>query len=77
MVERDPAVIQVANILSTYESPDEIVLMLIVYFKTELETQRITDAIERIRKAIKEEYTLVGFVIIQPQAIPLTNKKSH
>jgi cation diffusion facilitator family transporter len=77
LVERDPAVIQVANILSTYESPDEIVLMLIVYFKTELETQRITDAIERIRKAIKEEYTLVGFVIIQPQAIPLTNKKSH
>ena len=62
------------NILSTYESPDEIVLMLIVYFKTDLGTQGIADAIERIRKTIKEEYTLVGFVIIQPQAIPVEKK---
>lgn len=75
LVESDPAVIEVGNILSTYESPDEIVLMLIVYFKTGLDTQEITDAIERIRKAIKAQYTLVGFVIIQPQALTLTTKQ--
>ena len=71
LVERDPAVTKVGNILSTYESPDEIVLMLIVYFKTELDTEEITDAIERVRKGIKKEYKLVEFVIIQPQAIPV------
>ena len=71
LVERDPAVTKVGNILSTYESPDEIVLMLIVYFKTELDTEEITDAIERVREGIKKEYKLVEFVIIQPQAIPV------
>ena len=71
LVERDPAVTKVGNILSTYESPDEIVLMLIVYFKTELDTEDITDAIERVRKGIKKEYKLVEFVIIQPQAMPV------
>ncbi|CAL1519089.1 cation diffusion facilitator family transporter [Chitinophaga sp. MM2321] len=75
LTERDPAVIKVGNILSTYESPDEIVLMLMVYFKADLDTEGITDAIERVRKAIKQEYTLVGFVIIQPQAMPLMEKK--
>ncbi len=74
LVERDPAVTKVSKILSTYESPDEIVLMLIIYFKINLDTQEITDAIERIRKTIKEEFKLVEFVIIQPQAKPLAKK---
>ena len=71
LVEKDAAVTKVGNILSTYESPDEIVLMLIVYFKTELDTEEITDAIERVREGIKKEYKLVEFVIIQPQAMPV------
>ena len=71
LVEKDAAVTKVGNILSTYESPDEIVLMLIVYFKTQLDTEEITDAIERVREGIKKEYKLVEFVIIQPQAMPV------
>ncbi len=70
MTERDAAVIKVRNILSTYEAPDEIVLILIVYFKADLDTVGITDAIKRMRKAIKHEYKLVRFVIIQPEATP-------
>ena len=68
LAEKDPAVIKVTKVLSTYESPDEVVLMLIIYFKEHLETEEITNAIIRIRKAIKEEFQLVEFVIIQPQA---------
>jgi cation diffusion facilitator family transporter len=68
LAEKDPAVIKVGNILSTYQSPDEVVLMLIVYFKEELHTQEITDAIERIRKNIKEKFSLIEYVIIQPKA---------
>ncbi|HXR85110.1 MAG TPA: cation diffusion facilitator family transporter [Hanamia sp.] len=68
LAERDPAVIKVNNVLSTYESPEEVVLMLIISFKQHLDTEEITDAIVRIRKQIKEEFKLVEFVIIQPQA---------
>jgi cation diffusion facilitator family transporter len=71
LAEKDAAVMQVTNILSTYESPDEVVLMLLVYFKPHLQTTEITDAIERIRQNIKNEFSLVEFVIIQPQSIPL------
>ncbi len=68
LAEKDQAVIKVANILSTYQAPEEIMLMLIIYFKQDLDTADITDAIERIRAAIKAEYKLVEFVIIQPKA---------
>ena len=68
LAEKDGAVIKVSNILSTYESPEEVVLMLVVQFKPNLDTADITGAIERIRKLIKEKFSLVEFVIIQPQA---------
>ncbi|MDB5227898.1 MAG: cation transporter [Bacteroidota bacterium] len=66
LAESDPAVIKVRNILSTYESPDEIVLMMIISFKTDLHTTEITDSIERIRKSIKEQFKLIEFVYVQP-----------
>jgi cation diffusion facilitator family transporter len=68
LAERDPSVIKVANVLSTYESPEEVVLMLIINFKPDLDTEEITDTIERVRMAIKKQFELVEFVIIQPQA---------
>lgn len=70
LAERDPSVIKVARILSTYEAPEAILVMLIVYFKPDLDTERLNQAIERIRKAVKEEFKLVEFVIIQPGAAP-------
>lgn len=65
-VEADPAVAKVVNILSTYQSPEEVVLMLMVVFEPDLDTEDITDAIVRLRNRIKEKYQLVRFVIIQP-----------
>ncbi len=67
LVLRDESVIKVQQILSTYQSPEEVMLMLIVTFKPDLNTEDITDAIGRIRKSIKDDYHLVKFVIIQPQ----------
>jgi cation diffusion facilitator family transporter len=67
LVEKDPSIVKVSRILSTYEAPEEVVLMLIVYFKPGLDTGEITNAIERVRKTIKEEFTRIEFVIIQPQ----------
>jgi cation diffusion facilitator family transporter len=72
IAENDKAVIKVANVLSTYQSPEEIMLMLIIYFKEDLDTEDITDSIDRIRTAIKREYQLVEFVIIQPQTLSLS-----
>jgi cation diffusion facilitator family transporter len=67
LVESDETVLKVSNILSTYQSPEEIILMLLVQFKHDLDTDEITNAIDRIRNSIKEKFTLVEFVLIQPQ----------
>ncbi|WP_316810882.1 cation diffusion facilitator family transporter [Pedobacter heparinus] len=67
LAEKDAAVLKVKNILSTYQSPEEIVLMLIIDFEDHLDTEEITGAIERIRESIKKEFQLVHFVLIQPE----------
>lgn len=69
LIERDNTVVKVISMMSTYQSPEEIVLVLIIAFKDDLDTEDITDAIERIRETVKAEYQLVQFVIIQPQVI--------
>lgn len=66
LAEKDEAVLKVNNVLSTYQSPDEVVLMLMVTFKPDLDTEDITDAITRVRASIRKEFELVEFVIIQP-----------
>lgn len=68
LVEKDEAVLKVNNILSTYQSPEEVVLMLIVTFKPDLDTEAITEAVARVRSTVKREFELVEFVIIQPHA---------
>ncbi|TWR31478.1 cation diffusion facilitator family transporter [Mucilaginibacter pallidiroseus] len=67
LVEQDAAVKKTMHILSTYQSPEEILLMLIISFKNELNTVELNDAIDRIRATVKVEYKLVRFVIIQPE----------
>ena len=56
IAEQDQAVLKVMHIISVYEAPDEILLMLIVAFKDDLDTQEINESIDRLRFAIKEEF---------------------
>jgi len=66
LAERDPAVVKVIHMLSTYQAPETVVLALVIAFKEELDMTDINDAIDRIRDAIKKEFTLIRFVLIQP-----------
>ncbi|HEY8918972.1 MAG TPA: cation diffusion facilitator family transporter [Chitinophaga sp.] len=67
LVEKDPAVLGVQHIFSTYQSPEEVMLMVMLSFKPDLDTEDIYDAIERIREAVKRAYPLVHYIIIQPE----------
>jgi cation diffusion facilitator family transporter len=69
LAEKDEAILKVNNVMSTYQSPEEVVLMLIVTFKPDLDTEDITNSIKRVRSNIKKEFELVEFVIIQPHSI--------
>jgi cation diffusion facilitator family transporter len=67
LVEKDEAVIRVVNLFSTYESPEEVTLMLIVEFEPDIDTEDITNSIERVRAAIKNAFPLITLVFVQPQ----------
>ncbi|TDE14838.1 cation diffusion facilitator family transporter [Dyadobacter psychrotolerans] len=69
LAEQDQAVLKVLSMMSTYQSPTEVLLMLIVVFKADIDTEDITDSIERIRKSVKDAFPLIRFVIIQPQTV--------
>jgi len=60
---------QVKQILSTYQSPDEVILMLILVFREQLTTAQINTAIDEIRERIREQFPLVKFIIIQPATL--------
>lgn len=67
LVEQDKAVLKVMHLLSTYQSPDEIILMLIVAFRENLNTIEINETIDRIRDTVKAEFKLIRFVMVQPE----------
>jgi cation diffusion facilitator family transporter len=67
LVEQDAAVIKLLSVFSTYQSPDEVMLLLIVGFKADLDTEEIDEAINRLRQAIKKEYPRIRYIIIQPE----------
>lgn len=68
LTEEDPAVMKVISVLSTYQSPDDVVLVLVVHFKADLDTEEITDTIERVAGSIRKQYERVHYVLIQPQS---------
>ncbi len=72
LVENDPDVITVTSVLSQYQSPKEVLLVLILIFHAELNTTDLTNAIDRLRAKIKAELNVVKFVIIQPQSADVT-----
>lgn len=65
----DPAVENTLKIISTYQSPEEVILMLIVAFKADLDTEDINEAIDRIRSQVRKEFKLIRYVIIQPEVM--------
>ena len=67
LAEADEAIIKVKKLFSMYLAPEEILLHLSTVFKNGLTTGQITDAIERIEKAIRKEFPWVKQIYIEPE----------
>ncbi|ACU57936.1 cation diffusion facilitator family transporter [Chitinophaga pinensis DSM 2588] len=67
LVESDPAIVKVQHIFSTYQSPEDVMLLLMVTFRDDLGTEDINEAIIRIRKEIMAAYPPIHFIIVQPE----------
>jgi len=64
----EPAITHVAAPLSSYLSPQEILVVLLVEFAPELPAAQVTQAIERLRAAIQAAHPDVRHVFVQPTA---------
>ena len=62
------------NIISDYRSPEEVLLLLVVAFKAELDTGEINEAIARIREEVSTHFPLVRYIIIQPEFYKVEEK---
>jgi cation diffusion facilitator family transporter len=67
LVVEDPRIISVRYLFSTYQSPEEILLVLIITVQNDLDTTDIDEAITNARHRIKNAFPLIRFVIIQPE----------
>jgi cation diffusion facilitator family transporter len=72
MMERDSAVVKVKGILSMYQAPEEVVVVLGVVFKDTLNTRLINEAVERLRQQIQVKFPIIQHVIIQPESFEPT-----
>jgi len=71
LVEKDGDIEKLINIHSIYQSPEEIVLMLIVAFKDDLETENINKGIDRLSKKIKKDFPRIQYIMIEPHSLPV------
>jgi divalent metal cation (Fe/Co/Zn/Cd) transporter len=67
--EKDPAVLKVQYVLATYRAPEDVLVMLIIAFKPDLDTADINESIVRIRTTIMEQHELIKFVAVQPEEL--------
>jgi cation diffusion facilitator family transporter len=66
LTEADPDVIKVKRQFAMYLAPDEVILQLRTVFKDDLDTKQITEAIQRIKKAIQQEFPRIKQLFIEP-----------
>ena len=69
IIESDPSAVKMMKVFSSYQSPENVFLILCVQFKKALRTEEIDHAINRIGNAIRKDFVLISYVIIQPEFV--------
>lgn len=67
ITESDAAVEKTLRLFSIYIGPEEILLMMDVQFRAELQTPDIHHAIDHIRERIQKEFPNIKYFMIQPE----------
>jgi cation diffusion facilitator family transporter len=67
IVKEDPSVRAVKRIFSMYESPDEVLLVIIISFDPLMTAAKLTEGMAGIKKRIEEQYPKINYIIIQPE----------
>jgi len=72
----EAAIVRTAPPLSSYLSPQEILVVLPAEFASDLPASQLTEAVERLRAAIKAAHPEVRHVFVQPVSAEAANGKA-
>jgi cation diffusion facilitator family transporter len=67
LIEKDASVKKVLRIFSTYQSPEDVMLLMVIAFKDDQDTSEINEAVLRIRESVKSAFPLVHYILIHPE----------
>jgi len=57
----------VKRIFSLYQSPEEVLLVLIIDFPEDLRTEELSERMDAIKGRIKERYSKIAYILIEPE----------
>jgi len=66
LIEKGFSPTKVKKMFSIYESPEEVLLVLVLSFQPDIRTEGLSDKIDEVKKAIREKYPKINYIIIQP-----------
>jgi len=67
LIKSDPTGPTVHRMFSLYQSPDEVLLILILHFRPELTVEKMNERIAAIREEIKQKFSRISYVVIQSE----------
>src|SRR3569833_2366840 len=66
LVKKELDVISTPRIFSIYQSPEEVLLVILLSFKPELTVDEMDQRIKAINQQIRDQYPKIAYIIIQP-----------
>lgn len=67
LVREDSAALSLRRIFSIYQSPEEVLLILLLSFPPDLTTTELNERINSIKEKIRQRYPKISYIIIQPE----------
>lgn len=66
LVKKDGSVVSAPRIFSIYQSPDEVLLVILLSFKPEITVGELDEKIDAIKQRIRQQYPKIAYIIVQP-----------